>query len=74
MVLYGDSYTLNLLPVITGSFHHVNNIYTWVPDGDSPSKHLNIVNFEKYILADKPDIFVFCSFDLARIQYLWEVE
>lgn len=74
MVLYGDSFTLNLLSTIKSSFHRTNNIYSFVADDSCMEKYINIKRFEKEILKSKPDILVYCTFDLGRLEYLYNAK
>lgn len=67
--LYGDSFTLNLLPIIPFSFNKTKNIY--IP---SHQKNSNLKLFEEDIKGMKPDILVLCFQSIERLGFLYKGE
>ncbi len=72
MVLFGDSFTLNLLPSLPSSFKDTLNIYTYASDDYSfPFK---IKRFEKYISENHPQVLIITLSEIRRLQYLFDKE
>ncbi len=71
LLLFGDSFTLNLLPSIVYSFSNTKNIYTYV-SGENGMKNMNIKRFENEILNHKTDVLVICLSEIIRIGFLYE--
>ena len=73
VTLFGDSFTLNLLPILPSSFKTTTNIYSWV-EGDNINSAFNVARFEKNILKNNPQILVITFFDMPRLKYLFDKE
>ena len=72
VVLFGDSFSLNLLPSITPTFKTTTNIYTYVSIPEKIKEAFKIERFEDIILKNNPDIIIICVSDIERLQYLFE--
>lgn len=72
VVLFGDSFSLNLLPIFTPTFKTTTNIYTYAPSKEKVKEVFVIKRFEDIILKRKPEILVICVSEIKRLQYLFE--
>ncbi len=73
-VLFGDSFTLNLLPIMPASFKNTTNIYSWVPEEKYIHSAFKISRFEEYILKNNPQVLVITLSDINRLNYLFDKE
>ena len=73
-VLFGDSFTLNLLPILPASFKNTTNIYSWVPEKKDIYSAFKISRFEEYILKNNPQVLVITLSDRHRLNYLFDKE
>lgn len=71
LFLYGDSFTLNILNVITNSFNNTFNSYVYVNSGESKNC-FRLKYFDKEIKENKTDVLVICFCELDRVGYLFE--
>ena len=71
LVLFGDSFTLNLLPSIVYSFKNTDNIYTYVADETTKYDRLNIKRFEDEILENNADVLVICLSEISRLGFIY---
>ncbi len=71
LVLFGDSFSLNLLPAIVYSFNNTDNIYTYTLEGVSKYDRFNINRFEDEILQNNTNVLVICLSELKRLRYLY---
>ena len=72
MVLFGDSFTLNLLPTLPSSFKDTLNIFSYVTD--SYTYPFKIKRFEKYISENHPQVLIITLSEIRRLQYLFDKE
>lgn len=72
LVLFGDSFSLNLLPILPSSFKNSTNIYTYHSKGANIKKVFSIKRFEKYILNNNPQVLVITFCDINRLKYLFK--
>ena len=73
-VLFGDSFTLNLLPIMPASFKNTTNIYSWVSESNDLDSAFKISRFEEYILKNNPQVLVITLSDILRLNYLFDKE
>jgi len=71
LVLFCDSFSLNLLPAIVYSFNNTDNIYTYTLEGVSKYDRFNINRFEDEILQNNTNVLVICLSELKRLRYLY---
>lgn len=71
MMLFGDSFTLNLLPSIVYSFKNTDNIYTYVLGEKTKYDRLNLKRFEKEILENKTDVLIICLSEISRLGFIY---
>jgi len=74
LVLFGDSFTLNLLPILPNSFHYTENIYTHLIKGIGTKgklKRLNIKRFEDEITAKNTDVLIICFCEIEKLNFLY---
>ena len=72
LVLFGDSFSLNLLPILPSSFKNSTNIYTYHSKGADIKKVFSIKKFKKYILNNNPQVLVITFCDINRLKYLFK--
>lgn len=70
LVMFGDSFTLNLVNSLSSSFSDTQLIYTY-SEGNDNVFNINNDTYKKELLEIKPDIIVICFCDIIRLRKLF---
>lgn len=72
LFMFGDSYSLSLLPSLVSTFHNTKSIFVWGVDDEELKQRFDISRFEKEILDSKTDVLFILFCDIERLKYLYK--